>query len=74
MNKILINLISGQNRTYAPKDCLFYCSYLFALEENECGCNSTLEDFAKNCQRKPFKLHNTTKNCIVAYLREFTKK
>lgn len=46
---------------------------MFALEENECGCNSTLEDFAKNCQRKPFELCYTTKNCISAYLREFRK-
>jgi hypothetical protein len=73
MNKTLINLISGQNRTYAQKDCLFYCSYLHALEDNNCGCNSTLEDFAKNCQRKPFELYNTTKNCIAAYLKEFRK-
>jgi len=72
-DKTLVDLILKQNRTYSQNDCLLYCSFLFALEENKCGCNSSLERFAWDCQKKPYELSDSIKNCVADKLREFRK-
>jgi len=74
MNKTLINYITKENRDYSQSDCFYLCSSLFALEESNCGCNSTLDDFSKNCVTQ-FGLEETNeKNCVSEFLKEFRKK
>ena len=55
LNKTLVDLIQNlsPNRKHTHKDCLLYCSYLNALEESKCKCNSTLENFSKKLSKKP---------------------
>jgi hypothetical protein len=71
-NKTLVKHILDSNRIYSQNDCFYLCSYLFALEESNCGCNSSLIDFEKNCLRQFYEENlNDTKQCVSEYLKEF---
>jgi hypothetical protein len=75
LNKTLIDFFQKANRAYTQDDCFYKCSHLFALQERNCGCNSSLNDFSLNCIRN---LYNTVdpkvEECVSAYLRDFRKK
>ena len=73
MNKTLIDYILKENREYSQNDCFFLCSSLFALEESNCGCNSTLDDFSKNCLRQFSSDETNIKKCVSEYLKDFRK-
>lgn len=74
INKTIVDFITKQqNRKYSQKDCYFYCSYLYALENSKCGCNSSLDAFAEKCLRKPYEITNEMKNCVAQYLSDFRK-
>ncbi len=71
-NKTIINHIIESNRLYTQNDCYYLCSHLYALEESNCGCNSTLANFEKNCLRQFYEENlNDTKKCTAQYLKEF---
>jgi hypothetical protein len=73
-NKTLIDHISKVNRTYTQNDCYYLCSHLFALKESECGCNSTFDDYSKNCFRQINKQAETeVQKCNAKYLNDFRK-
>ena len=68
----MIILFFKENRQYSQNDCFFLiCSSLFALEESNCGCNSTLDDFSKNCLRQFYSDETNIKICILEYLKDF---
>jgi hypothetical protein len=73
-NKTILDSILKKNRDYTQTNCYYLCSFLFALEQSNCGCNSTLFDFGKDCIRN-FNMNETKMtSCIAKYLREFRKK
>ena len=51
-NKLIIDFIITSKRTYSQEDYFYLCSHLFALEESNCGCKSTLSDFDKDCLKQ----------------------
>jgi hypothetical protein len=56
------------NKTYSQQNCFFICSHMFALNESNCGCNSSLKMFVENCLIKYFeRTENNTKICIKNY-------
>ena len=72
-NKTIIDNIRKKNRDYTQANCYYLCSFLFALEQSNCGCNSTLIDFSKNCIRN-FNMNETEMTrCNSKYLKEFRK-
>ena len=72
-NKTIIDNISKKNRDYTQTNCYYLCSFLFALEQSNCGCNSTLLDFSKNCIRN-FNMNETEMTkCNSKYLKDFRK-
>ncbi len=54
-NKTIINHMHRSNRAYSQMDCYYTCSRLFALEESNCYCNSTLMDFEVNCEKRHYQ-------------------
>ncbi len=73
LNKTIIKHILNSNRLYSQNDCFHFCSFLLALEESNCGCNSSLIDFEKNCLRQFYEENlNDTKQCVSEYLKEFS--
>ncbi len=75
LNKTLIDFLHRVNkRAYTQNDCLYHCSRLFVLEKSQCGCNSSLNDFSKNCIRLSYMLETETQKCVSEYLRNFRKK
>ena len=71
-NKTIIDLISNKNEKYSQINCLRLCSYLMALEESGCGCNSSFEDFEKYCIKHFFRENSQVLNCITTYLKNIT--
>jgi hypothetical protein len=77
MNKTIIDFLNKEKRAYTQDDCFYKCSHLFALEESNCGCNSSLNDFRKNCITSFYnrQIFDTEKGkCVSEYLKEFRKK
>jgi hypothetical protein len=74
MNKSLIYKILDDNRAYTQTDCYYLCSNLFALQDSNCGCNSTFDDFSQNCIRQYNKIETNLNKCISEYLKLFRKK
>jgi len=72
-NMTIINYIISSNRVYSQSDCFYQCSRLHALEESNCGCNSTLSLFDADCIRHFEKELEVTK-CVDNFLHEFRKK
>jgi hypothetical protein len=72
-NKTIIDNIRKKNRDYTQANCYYLCSFLFALEESNCGCNSTLIDFSKNCIRNYNTIETEMTRCNSKYLKEFRK-
>jgi hypothetical protein len=76
-NKTIIDILHRQNRVYTQDDCFNKCSHLFALEESDCSCNSSLNDFSINCISNVYNkqfFNKTMEKCISEYLKEFRKK
>ncbi len=73
MNKTLIDYILKENREYSQNDCFYLCSNLFAIEESNCNCKSTLDDFSKNCITQFGLEYTNEKNCASEYLKDFRK-
>jgi hypothetical protein len=74
-NKTLIDFNKKANRAYTQDDCFYKCSHLFALEESNCGCNSSLNDFSLKCIRNLYnEVDPRVEECVSAYLRDFRKK
>ena len=73
-NKTIIKHILNLKRTYTQKDCFYFCSNLYALEESNCSCNSSLEQFTKICLRKPQDEWDNIKRCIADYLAKFRRE
>ena len=77
LNKELINFLQKENRAYTQDDCLYKCSHLFALQESNCSCNSSLNEFGKNCIKNVYNkafIDSKIGECISKYLKEFRKK
>jgi hypothetical protein len=74
MNKSLIDKILNDKRAYTQTDCYYLCSNLFALQESNCGCNSTFDDFSQNCIRQYNKAETILNKCMSEYLKLFRKK
>jgi len=72
-NKTIINYIVDSNRVYSQSDCFYQCSHLHALEESNCGCNSTLSSFDADCIRH-FEIQSEPIICVDNYLHEFRLK
>ena len=72
-NKTIIDLIKILNRIYSQSDCFYFCSQLFALEESNCGCNSSLKSFENDCTQYEYDIETNTTQCIYKYLKEFRK-
>ncbi len=73
-NKKIIEIINSSKRTYSQDDCYYICARIHALEESNCGCNSTLSNFDKDCVIQWFeKPENDTKKCVTDYLSDFRK-
>jgi len=76
-NKTIIDFFYKDNRAYTQDDCFYKCSQLFALEQSNCGCNSSLNDFSMDCltnvYNKPF-IDSKIGKCISEYLKDFRKK
>ena len=47
---------------------------MYALEESNCSCNSSLEQFTKICLRKPQDEWDNIKRCIADYLAKFRRE
>jgi len=75
MNKTLINHLNKNYNKYDQGECFFLCSQLFALQESNCSCNSTLNDFEVNCIRNVNTILETNEQkCMARYLKDFRKK
>jgi len=75
LNKTLIDFIIKSNRIYSQDYCYNLCSYLYALEESNCSCNSNLTNFDIDCLRINMDIFESqTKKCISAYLKDFRKQ
>jgi hypothetical protein len=73
-DKYIIDFINKSKYKYSQKFCYDLCSNLFALKESNCGCNSSFENFIKNCIRRFYEPEgNDTKHCIADYLEKFRK-
>lgn len=75
MNKTLIDKMLKSKLAYSQTDCLRLCSNLLVLEESNCGCNSSLENFEKNCVSLDvqFGQSTDTAKCCLEFLKEFPK-
>jgi len=74
-NKTLIDYIFKKNIDYTRNHCYYLCSHLFALEESNCRCNSSLNNFSKNCIRQlNIKEETDVQKCKAKYLTEFREK
>jgi amiloride-sensitive sodium channel subunit alpha len=74
-NKTIINYILKSKRIYNQNDCFYLCSHLYAIEESNCKCNATLNNFDKDCVKQFFDIKaNDTKNCVSNYLSQFRVK
>jgi hypothetical protein len=76
-NKTIIDILQKEKRAYTQDDCLYKCSNLFALEQSNCGCNSSLNDFSKNCIKNFYNkqiIDSKIGECVSEYLKEFRKK
>lgn len=73
MNKTIINQLLQSNRKYLQTECFLFCSRLYAIEESNCGCQSSLLEFEKECVRKlsDKDLMNDSKKCVANYLKGF---
>jgi len=71
LNKTIINYILDYNRTYSQNKCYHLCAYLFAIEESNCSCNSTLDRFDKYCIRQFYDIETNITACIAKYLIKF---
>jgi hypothetical protein len=77
LNKTLIDILHRQNRAYTQDDCFYKCSHLFALQESNCGCNSSLNDYSWNCITNLYnkQIVDIEKGkCVSEYLKEFRKR
>ena len=74
-NRTIIDYLQSTKRIYTQQDCNLICSYLFALQESNCNCNSSLDKFSRNCIRQFYEIssQNDTKYCIANYLENFRK-
>ena len=61
------------NETYSKKRCYRLCTHLFALHESNCSCNSTLDDFERDCVKKFYQQDTATFTCISDYLYNFRR-
>jgi hypothetical protein len=65
LNKTLIDFILKRNRIYSQDYCYYLCSFLFALEESNCECNSNLTNFDKDCLRSYTDVfESNSKTCV----------
>jgi len=71
LNKTIIDYIFYLNRTYSQTDCHLICSYLHALEESNCSCNSSISNFEKDCIPNYYQSPTSIKSCIAKYLLKF---
>ena len=77
MNKTLINYILKSNRIYTQNDCYHVCSHLFALEECNCGCNSSIYNSDKDFKKRHSSAGQDTPffaKFTETYLKKFRKK
>jgi len=70
-NKTLIQHINDTNQTYSQINCYRLCSYLYALKESNCNCNSSLKLFDKICIKQFFDIDTPKLTCINNYLKSF---
>ena len=61
------------NETYSKKRCYRLCTHLFALHESNCSCNSTLDDFERDCVKKFYQQDTTTFTCVSDFLNNFRR-
>ena len=74
MNKTILNYFLNLKSTYTQKGCFYFCANLYAIEENDCECDSSLEEFSKKCLRKPQDDWDMVKKCIAEYLSKFRRE
>jgi hypothetical protein len=77
MNKTIIDHIMYSKETYSQKNCNQLCSYLFALEESNCGCNSTLDNFKRDCSSGIYfgqEKNENISSCVAKYLKRFRRQ
>jgi hypothetical protein len=77
LNKTIIDFFQKANRAYTQDDCFYKCSHLFALQESNCGCNSSLNDYSWNCITNLYnkQIVDIEKGkCVSEYLKEFRKR
>jgi len=74
-NKTIINHMHRSNRAYSQMDCYYTCSRLFALQESNCNCNSTLMDFEVNCEKRHYQQEKDKISfCVIEYILNFRRK
>ncbi len=75
MNKTIIDYIFESNKMYSKSICVYLCSRLFAIEQNNCGCNTTLSNFDSDCLGRSVTYYEPSrakiKNCIEIFLNNF---
>jgi hypothetical protein len=73
-DKTVIDDILNRGEKYSQLNCFHRCSYLLALENSNCSCNSSLRDFEKDCVKHFFQKETDIFKCIRNYLNNLTKK
>jgi hypothetical protein len=48
-NKTIINYMKRLEKSYSQNECYRICSHLYVLEESNCNCNTTFENFENDC-------------------------
>jgi len=74
-NKTIINYMKRLEKSYSQSECYRICSHLYVLEESNCNCNTTFENFEKDCLTQLINslLNIQIKKCVADYLKKFRK-
>ncbi len=75
-NKTLINKMKELEKSYSQDECYRLCSHLFSMQESNCNCETTFENFATDCLTRPGDplFNSEIKKCVANYLKTFRVK
>ena len=68
--------MKDSEKSYSQDECYHLCSHLFALQQSNCSCETTLENFATDCLTYPGDplFNSGIKKCAANYLKIFRIK
>ena len=75
-NKTIIDEMKNLEISYSQTKCFLLCSHLYALQESNCSCKASLENFNTKCLTNPLdtSFNSAVKICIANYLKTFRIK